>query len=150
MYQRHFKVLALGLFTLVGCDQTQTDSLSKPPPSAPTKSDEVQRNADTMIKKTTTSLQENKDKLLKDLRAQMAIMDADIERLRMQGKDLESDAKTKWDEKMTILDEKRKLANEKLEAIGNSTSEAWSDIEKGVKTAWGDLTKAFQDASKEF
>jgi hypothetical protein len=77
-------------------------------------------------------------------------MDAKIEQLRLKGQDLASDAKTTWDLKMTTLEEKRKLANERLSEIGESTSKAWRDVEIGVKSAWEELSKAFQEASNEF
>jgi hypothetical protein len=77
-------------------------------------------------------------------------MDENIETLRLKGKDLAIDARANWDKSMVALDEKRRLAKERLDEIGESSSKAWSDLEKGAKAAWEDLSKAFQEASSEF
>ena len=84
------------------------------------------------------------------MKEKLAVMDANIERLRLKGKNLASDAKAKWDVKMAKLDENRKSANDKLAEFGASTSKAWSDVEAGAKSAWAELSKAFQEASNEF
>lgn len=41
-------------------------------------------------------------------------------------------------------------AQPKLGLWSKSTSKAWIDVEKGAKTAWEELSKAFLEASKEF
>jgi molecular chaperone GrpE (heat shock protein) len=77
-------------------------------------------------------------------------MEANIEKLRLKGKELASDTKSSWELKMAALEQKRETAKEKIAEISKSTSQAWSDVEKGAKTAWEDLSKAFLEASKEF
>jgi hypothetical protein len=112
--------------------------------------EDVKRDAAKSVDTTATYSQQNKDKLIMDMKEQMATMDANIEKLRLKGKDLASDAKRNWDLKMVDLETKRKQASEKFEEIGNSTSEAWGDVEKGARSAWDELSKAFRKASKEF
>lgn len=150
MKRKQIAVAALGLFTVIGCEQK-----SPSPPTAPDKStsvtmDDVTRDAAQSMSTSTAYSQQEKDRLVRDLQAQMVKMDANIEKLRLKGKDLTSEAKANWEVKMAALDEKRKLANEKLQAVSESTSEAWNDIESGAKSAWEDLSKAFRDASSEF
>jgi hypothetical protein len=88
--------------------------------------------------------------MIEDMKAKMATMDENIETLRLKGKDLAIDARANWDKSMVALDEKRRLAQERLDEIGESSSRAWSNLEKGAKAAWEDLSKAFQEASSEF
>jgi hypothetical protein len=88
--------------------------------------------------------------MIEDMKAKMATMDENIETLRLKGKDLAIDARANWDKSMVALDEKRRFAKERLDEIGESSSRAWSDLEKGAKAAWEDLSKAFQEASSEF
>lgn len=150
MKRKQIAFAALGLFTFVGCEQKLPSPTTATDKSTNITMDDVKRDAAQSMNTSTAYSQQAKDRLVRDLQAQMVKMDANIEQLRLKGKDLTSEAKANWEVKMAALDEKRKLANAKLEAVSESTSEAWSDIEKGAKSAWEDLSKAFQDASSEF
>jgi hypothetical protein len=111
--------------------------------------DDVKRDAARSITTTATYSQQERDSMIEDMKAKMATMDENIETLRLKGKDLAIDARANWDKSMVALDEKRRLAKERLDEIGESSSRAWSDLEKGAKAAWEDLSKAFQEASSE-
>ncbi len=150
MKRKQIAFAALGLFAVVGCEQKLPSPTTATDKSTNITMDDVKRDAAQSMSTSTAYSQQAKDRLVRDLQAQMVKMDANIEQLRLKGKDLTSEAKSNWEVKMAALDEKRKLANEKLKAVSESTSEAWSDIEKGAKSAWEDLSKAFQDASSEF
>ncbi len=150
MKRNQITIAALSLLSVVGCEMRTPTPTSAPDKSTNVTMEDVKRDAAQSLNTSTAYSQQEKDRLVRDLQAQMAKMDANIEQLRLKGKDLTSEAKAKWEVKMTALDEKRKLANAKLEAVSESTSEAWSDIEKGAKSAWEDLSKAFRDASSEF
>jgi predicted nucleic acid-binding Zn-ribbon protein len=112
--------------------------------------DDVKRDATKSLTTTATYSQQEKDKLLTAMQTQLEAMEANIEKLRLKGADLASDAKTSWELKMVALEQKRETAKEKIAEISKSTAQAWSDVEKGAKTAWEDLSKAFIEASKEF
>jgi predicted nucleic acid-binding Zn-ribbon protein len=112
--------------------------------------DDVKRDATKSLTTTATYSQQEKDKLLAAMQTQLEAMEANIEKLRLKGKDLASDTKSSWELKMAALEQKRETAKEKIAEISKSTSQAWSDIEKCAKTAWEDLSKAFLEASKEF
>jgi predicted nucleic acid-binding Zn-ribbon protein len=112
--------------------------------------DDVKRDATKSLTTTATYSQQEKDKLLAAMQTQLEAMEANIEKLRLKGKDLASDTKSSWELKMAALEQKRETAKEKIAEISKSTSQAWSDVEKGAKTAWEDLSKAFLEASKEF
>jgi TolA-binding protein len=150
MYENQIALSAIGLALFLGCER----QLPSPNATSETPSnvsvDDVKRDVSTSMATTAAYSQQEKDKLLADMQAQLAEMDAKIEKLRLQGRELASDAKTRWEMQMATLDEKRKLANERLAEFGESTSKAWSDVAKGAKSAWEDLAKAFQDASSEF
>lgn len=150
MTSKNFKVVAFCLVAAVGCDPYQPKpAVVNETPSTVTLED-VKRDAAKSADTTATYSQQSKDKLIMDMKEQMATMDANIEKLRLKGKDLASDAKLNWQLKMTDLEAKRKLANEKLEEIGTATSQAWGDVEKGARSAWDELAKAFRNASDEF
>lgn len=152
MFQMQFALGALGLAFMLGCEQRGPQAQPSSTSTAPSKVtiDDVKRDAASSMNTIAAYSQQEKDKLVADMNEKLAVMDANIEKLRLKGKDLASDAKAKWDLKMAALDEKRKLAKEGLAEAGESTSKAWSDIVAGSKSAWEDLSKAFQEASNEF
>lgn len=146
-------ILATGLLALNGCNTKSTasrESPSEPPKPATVSMEDVKRDAVTSLKTTTTYSQQNIDTLKNDLKGQLVTIDEKIAKLRTRGANLASDAKVKWDLKMSDLDTKREAASAKLAEIENSTALAWSDVEKGAQSAWEDLTKALQNASDEF
>jgi hypothetical protein len=133
----------------MGCDQQHTDSPATSNDPSTVTLDEVQSDAANAMDTTATYLQQSKAKLTKELKAQIEVMDANIEKLRRKGQDQASDAKENWDQKMTELDAKRQLVNEKLTEIENSTSQEWSNAETKAKAAWEDLKQAFNNAANE-
>jgi hypothetical protein len=150
MISKYLTTATIGLVATVGCDPYQPKPANVTEKNSTVTKEDVKRDAEKSAETTAAYSQQNREKLIQDMKAQMATMDANIEKLRLKGKDLASEAKLNWEEKMSDLEAKRKLANERLEEVGNATSQAWSDIEKGARSAWDDLAKAFRDASKEF
>jgi hypothetical protein len=154
-YLRFHKQLALstvGLAFIFGCEQKASKVQPSPPSATPSKVtlDDVNRDAAASLKTTAEYSQQEKDKVVADMKAKIEVMNESIESLRLKGKDLASDAKAKWDLKMATLDEKVKIANERLAEVGESTSKAWTDVKAGADSAWEELSKALQEASKEF
>lgn len=139
-----------GLCISVGCTETQKETpVSAAKPSVVTRED-VDRAAKESQETTAAYSQQNKDKLVKELKDQLATMDENIAKLRVKGEGLAEDAKARWNIRMAELDLKRKAASEKLGEIESSTARAWSDVERGARSAWEDLKSAFQNASNEF
>ncbi len=127
-----------------------TDSPAEPDNPSTVNMDDVRRDTANALETTSAYSQQNKEKLVNKLKDQLANMDTKIEKLRVRGEGLASDAKTKWDLKMLDLEVKRKSANAKLNEIKNSTADAWGHVEKGAQSAWEELERAFQDASSDF
>jgi siroheme synthase (precorrin-2 oxidase/ferrochelatase) len=84
------------------------------------------------------------------LKASLAEMEEQTERLHEKGRALKDEAKTRWNEKMADLKAKQEVARDKLDELRTSTGEAWGHVEKGAQAAWDDARKAFQEAAKEF
>jgi TolA-binding protein len=150
MNYKHLTVLAASFIIVVGCNSKSGNPLPSSEKGSAVTVDDIKRDAATTLETTAKFSQQSKDKLLKELKGQMAAMDDSIEKLRLKGDSLASDAKVKWELKMSDLDNKRKAANDKLAEIENSTAEAWGDVEKGALSAWDDLKIALQNASNEF
>jgi hypothetical protein len=148
--KQQLALCGIGMAFIFGCEKKAPVTNAKPEAPAEVTFDDVKRDAAQSITTTATFSKQEKDRMLEDLKAKMAIMDDNIEKLRLKGKDLASDTKANWEKSMVALEEKRKLAKERLDEFGDSSSKAWSDLEKGTKAAWEDLSKAFQEASREF
>ena len=138
-------LLLAGLVAVVGCEQ-------KPADRTPGKvtSEDVRRDAGQAVNTAVEFSQQAKEEFQKNLDARLKNMDAEIAKLREKGRDLKGEAKVKWDQKLADLETKRDAARAKLAEVGQSSAEAWKDVQKGAQSAWDELDKAFQDASREF
>lgn len=152
MFKKRLALASIGLAIMAGCDPKKAQDPPTPTtPATPKVSmDEVKRDVAKSINTTAAYTQQERDKMIADMKAKMKVMDENIESLRLKGKVLASDARANWELKMAVLEERRKLTDEKLSEFGASTSKAWGDMEAGVKSAWEELSKAFQEASNEF
>jgi len=138
-------LMLAGLFAALGCAQ-------KPADRTPGKvtSEDVRRDAGQAVKTAAEYSQQSKEEFQRNLDARLNELDAKIAKLREKGRNLKDKAKANWDQKMAELDTKREAARAKLAEVGQSSAEAWKDVQKGAQSAYDDLDKAFRDAAKEF
>ena len=133
------------LLAAMGCER-------KPADRTPGKvtSEDVARDAGQAVASAAEFSQQTKEEFQKKLDARLKELDAEIAKLREKTRDLKDKAKANWDQKMAELETKREAARAKLAAVGQSSAEAWKDVQKGAQSAWDELDKAFRDASREF
>ena len=138
-------VILAGLVALTGCERNPADR-------APGKvtSEDVRRDVGQAVNTAVEFSQQSKEEFQKNLDARLTNMDAEIATLREKGRDLKDEAKVKWDQKLADLEAKRDVARAKLAEVGQSSAEAWKDVQQGAQSAWDELDKAFRDASREF
>ena len=138
-------LMLAGLVAVTGCER-------KPADRTPGKvtSEDVRRDAGQAVNTAVEFSQQAKEEFQKNLDARLKNMDAEIAKLREKGRDLKDEAKVKWDQKLADLQTKRDAARAKLGEIGQSSADAWKDVQKGAQSAWDELDKAFKDASREF
>ena len=113
-------------------------------------SEDVRRDVEKAVDTSGHAAAQAKEDFEMRLKASLAEMEKEIERLREKGHALKDEAKTRWTEKMADLEAKQQVARDKLGEVRKSTGEAWEHLEKGAQSAWDDVRKAFQDAAKEF
>jgi hypothetical protein len=151
MFKHIWKLMLAALFVASGCERAPVD---QPPEKKTTPdkvtSDDVRRDAGQAAKTAAQYSQQTKDEFQKKLDKRLKEMDADIVRLREKGRDLKGEAKSNWEKKVAALETKRDAVRAKLAEFGQSSAEAWKDVQKGAQSAWDELDKAFQDASREF
>jgi TolA-binding protein len=145
MYRFILSLLLIILFATAGCEQQTTDQ-------APGKVtvDDVRRDAGKALNTAAEFSQQAKVELQQKLAARLKDLDAEIAKLRDKGRDLKDQAKADWDVKLADLEAKRAAASAKLAELGNSSAEAWKDIQQGTQSAWDELEKSFQEAAREF
>jgi len=145
MVRRLCAVVLAALATIIGCEQKATDET----PGAVT-SEDVRREAGQAVDTAAEYSEQAKEEFQNRLQARLEEMDGEIAALREKGRDLKDEAKADWDEKLADLEAKRDAARAKLAEVGQSSAEAWQDVQQGAQAAWDDLDQAFQDAWREF
>ena len=112
--------------------------------------EDVRHDAEKAVDTSAHAAAQAKEEFEMRLKASLAEMEKEIERLHEKGHALKDAAKARWKEKMADLEAKQKAARDKLDEVRKSTGEAWGHMEKGAQAAWDDVRKAFKDAAKEF
>ncbi len=112
--------------------------------------EDVRRDAEKAADTSARAAAQAKEDFEMRLKASLAEMEKEIDRLHEKGHALKDEAKTRWAEKMADLEAKQQVARDKLDEVRKSTGEAWGHMEKGAQAAWDDVRKALQDAAKEF
>jgi hypothetical protein len=145
MMRYRWMVMLVGMLTPIGCEQ-------KPADRSPGKvtSEDVRRDAGQAVNTAAEFSQQAKEEFQKKLAARLKELDDEIVKLREKGRDLTDKAKANWDQKLAELETKRDAVRAKLAEVGNSSAEAWKDVQKGAQSAWDELDKAVRDASREF
>jgi hypothetical protein len=132
-------------FGLSGCSQPPVEHTVRK-----VTAEDVRRDTDKAVDTATKAATQAKEDFEMRLKTGLADMDAEIARLDEKGRTLKDEARTRWNEKLADLKAKQEAARKQLDELGKSTGEAWGRLEKGVQSAWDDVQKSFQEASKEF
>jgi TolA-binding protein len=137
--------VVMGLLLALGCEQ-------KPGNQTPGKvtSEDVRRDAGQAVETAAEYSQQAKDEFQEKLDAQLTELDGKIAKLREKSAALKDEAKANWEKTTADLETKRDAVRAKLTEVGQSSGEAWKDVQKGAQAAWDDLDKAFRDASEKF
>jgi hypothetical protein len=112
--------------------------------------EDVRRDTEKAADTATRAATQAKEDFEMRLKASLAEMEKEIDRLHEKGHALKDEAKARWREKMADLEAKQQVARDKLVEVRKSTGEAWGHMEKGAQAAWEDVRKAFQEVAKEF
>jgi len=112
--------------------------------------EDVRHDAEKAVDTSARAAAQAKEDFEMRLKASLAEMEKEIDRLHEKGHALKDEAKARWAEKMADLEAKQQVARDQLDEVRKSTGEAWEHMEKGAQAAWDDVRKALQDAGKEF
>lgn len=112
--------------------------------------EDVRHDAEKAVDTSAYAAAQAKEEFESRLKASLAEMEEEIDRLHEKGHALKDEAKARWTEKIADLEAKLQVARDKLGEVRQSTGEAWEHLEKGAQSAWDDVRKAFQEAAEEF
>nr|MBN2278794.1 coiled coil domain-containing protein [candidate division Zixibacteria bacterium] len=81
------------------------------------------------------------------LQTQLDEFSAEIDRLKTRA----DKAEEPWHHKqIEVLQEKHKMAKEKLNELKESSDDAWEDMKEGISSAWDSVSVALKSAAKRF
>lgn len=84
------------------------------------------------------------------LQTQLDEFNAEIEKLKSRADKTEADAEPWHHKQIEILQEKHKMAKEKLDELRESSDDAWEDLKDGIASAWDSVGMALKSAAKRF
>jgi chromosome segregation ATPase len=84
------------------------------------------------------------------LQTQLDEFSAEIDRLKARADKTEADAEPWHHKQVEALQEKHKLAKEKLGELRESGDDAWEDLKDGIASAWDSVSVALKSAAKRF
>jgi len=132
-----FLYLALGLLSLVGCQDTPEGNKAKK---------DIRVASDSTGK----ALNVEKEEYKKKLEADLDKLDDKLKEYKEKASRAKDDAKVKMDNQIEALQVQRDKTREKLKDLGGDTKEAGAEVKKGLDKATGDLKDAFEKAKKSF
>jgi chromosome segregation ATPase len=92
----------------------------------------------------------DRDAYIKKIKANIDQWNADIDKLQARAKEVEADARIKYDEQIAELKQQRDQAETKMKEARAASEEAWADLRAGFESAWDSVSKAFSTAMKRF
>ncbi len=92
---------------------------------------------------------QQRDEYLKKVNDQIDQLDKEIDQLKMKARKLGQEQKKELD-KNTDLEEKRRIAAQKLDELKSASAGAWDDIKKGTQAALDDLRRTYERVGARF
>ena len=137
-------LLALGAFP--GCGE-KDQAPSKP---ATVSKEDVKKEAKEAYNATKAFTQEQMQAFGKQIETKLNEYGEKIDQLQAKAEKLGGDAKTKAEQQLTALRQKRDEVSEKLKELGSSSGNAWEQLKSGIDAAMEDLGNAYKKAVAEF
>ncbi|MEX0958510.1 MAG: hypothetical protein WDZ63_04430 [Burkholderiales bacterium] len=92
----------------------------------------------------------DRDAYIEKVKAKIDQWNADIDKLQAKAKEVDADARIKYDEQIAELKKQRDEAEAKMKEARAASEEAWADLRAGFESAWDSVSNAFSTAMKRF
>src|SRR5512139_4088383 len=93
---------------------------------------------------------DKKEEFIQKLDAQLREWSARIDELKVKSDKTKADIKIKYASLFEALDEKRELAQNKLEELKKASGPAWEEVKRGAENAWHELKTSIDSAMTKF
>ncbi len=113
-------------------------------------SEQVSKEAGEAVDAATAYANESKDEFAREMRANLADVEADISDLKNRAGAAAEDARGRIDERIAELEKKRDAMKKRLDKLSNSSDRAWKRMKSGLERAWSEVKVAYKKASSEF
>jgi DNA repair exonuclease SbcCD ATPase subunit len=151
MMRKDVLVLVTGFsLCFLGCERESKGPQGPETAKAKPTAEDVKRETRQAAETAAAYSKEQAQQLRREVEDRLAKLDKRIETLKQQGDELSGNARQKWEAQMKRVSEKRQALESKLEALQNTSADAWADARRGVGAAWEDLEKAYKKAAGEF
>jgi DNA-binding transcriptional regulator GbsR (MarR family) len=139
-------IMLLAPGALSGCGE-KDQAQSKP---ATVSKEDVKKEAKEAYNATKAFTQEQMQAFGKQIETKLNEYGEKIDQLQAKAEKLGGDAKTKAEQQLTALRQKRDEASEKLKRLGSSSGDAWEQLKSGIDAAMEDLGNAYKKVVAEF
>lgn len=85
-----------------------------------------------------------------EMESQLKDWGAKLDELKAKADQAGADAEANLNQKIEELTAKRDEMAQNLENLKNSSDEAWESMEAGLKSAWEEIGKSFEEATSKF
>jgi chromosome segregation ATPase len=92
----------------------------------------------------------NKHAFVADLKGRLDKLDDDLSQLEAKVQHAKAEAKTAYQEKLSLLRKKRDQARQKYTELQGAGENAWEHLKHGADDAWSSLKAALDKAKSEF
>lgn len=96
------------------------------------------------------SNKEAKEAYERKLRAKLDEWNAEIAKMEAQARQAGAESQLEFEKQKTLLQDKMKIANEKLKKLAAASEGAWAEMKLGIDKAFVDMSGAFQAAVDKF
>ena len=84
------------------------------------------------------------------LQVQLDTFETQITNLKARANRAEANTRPWSDRRMDTLQEKHRLAREKLDELRDASDDAWEDLKAGIASAWDSVGDALKSAARRF
>jgi|GEM_PF-4618840 len=143
---RNSHILILVFLVAAGCEEPAP---TPPPAPVPEKgsADQLKKEVSDVVDAALAFSQKAKNEFLEKMDKQLAELDVKIAELREKGKDLTDEAKTKWDEKIVLLESKRDALTAKLAEARESGETTWKELKSSAQSALDDVEQSLKETT---
>ena len=91
-----------------------------------------------------------KDEYFAMMEGQIKKWDAEVDKLKAKGDQLNAEARIKYAEQLKAMRANRDAAYKKLQEVRTANESAWQHMQTGMDTAWASMKNALDKASSQF